>query len=338
MSHSSKINESYINDLFQKIVSSDRIALSQGITLVESQNKEHEKFAQTLVDQCFTKSGNAKRIGITGTPGVGKSTFIEKIGLMLIEKGHRVAVLTIDPTSPLNQGSILGDKSRMDKLSHHSTAYVRSSPTRSTLGGTTDRTRETIVLCEAAQYDVIIIETVGVGQSETEIMNMTDLLLLLSLPGGGDELQGIKRGIVEVADMIVINKVDKFEEAVVKDSQNAFRFALHLNPVKENGWKRNVYSCSAFTGKGMDDILDDVHLYFDKLKENGQLESRREKQNEIWLKRKVEQEVLKSLKLKLKEEQILNDVLIKIRKKEWSINKAAQNILQKLQGKEGLFK
>ena len=326
------MDKSYVDNLYKSLIKKDRIALSQAITLIESQNNDHKNYAMDLLDACYKHSGNARRIGITGAPGVGKSTFIEALGLMLIEKGHKVAVLTIDPTSPMNQGSILGDKSRMELLSHHEDAYVRSSPTRNTLGGTTDRTRETITLCEAAQYDFIIIETVGVGQSETEIMNMTDLLLLLTLPGGGDELQGIKRGIVEVADMIIVNKIDKFEKAVVKESINSFNFAIHLNPTQINGWQRKVYSCSSTTKDGLNIILSDINKYFNDLDANGQLNVKRTHQNEIWLKKKIEQEVLLRINHEIKNQINMEEIKANISEKKWSIPKAAQEVVRKILG------
>ena len=317
-------------DLYEKLIQKDRIALSKAITLVESQNSDHIVHATKLLDNCVSQSGNSIRIGITGTPGVGTSTFIEKIGLRFIEKGKRVAVLTIDPSSPKNQGSILGDKSRMDQLSHHPNAYVRSSPSRSTLGGTTDKTRETIVLCEAARYDVIIVETVGVGQSETEIIDMTDLLLLLTLPGAGDEIQGIKRGIVEVADIVVVNKIDKFKESVVKDTLNTFKFALHLKSEKPSHWSSIVRSCSAATEEGLDKIMEDVLDYFDLINENGFLLENRNRQTENWLLKKIEQEGLKEIRKRLSLFPSLKEYQENIHQKKISVQRAAVDILNSI--------
>ncbi|MDG2448066.1 MAG: methylmalonyl Co-A mutase-associated GTPase MeaB [Saprospiraceae bacterium] len=330
MTSNKKIDKNYIKEIFIKLKDQDRIALSRAITLVESQNPKHAKIATDLLEDCLPLSGESIRIGITGTPGVGKSTFIESLGLMYIKNGHKVAVLTIDPSSPKNQGSVLGDKSRMDKLSHHPQAYIRSSPARNSLGGTTDRTRETIVLCEAAKYDVILVETVGVGQSEIEILNMTDLLLLLALPGGGDEIQGIKRGIVEVADIIIVNKKDRFKEDVVVDTVNTYKFALHLNPVKSSKWSRLVHVCSAITGDGMNQIFNDIEKYFNLITTSTYLNDNRRDQNETWLDKKIEYEAISEIKKRIKDKVDMTIVRSYVNEKKWSVQHATSEVLKSI--------
>ena len=316
--------------LLKNILDGDRIALSKGITLVESKNKDHEAFADLLMKGCLDKSGSAIHLGITGTPGVGKSTFVENLGLRFIENGHRVAVLTIDPSSPENQGSILGDKSRMDQLSHHDSAYVRSSPSRTTLGGATDRTRETIVLCEAAGYDVIIVETVGVGQSETEISSLVDIVALLVLPGSGDEIQGIKRGIVEIADLVIINKEDKFDKSVVKESVNAYKFATHLRPQTTSSLPVSVLSSSALTGSGMNEILEKINHLIEESKQKGIFQSIRNRQQMAWLKQRVEEKALQLIQTKLQSSDIFQIAQNDVIEKRSTVNNAASEIINKM--------
>lgn len=324
------MDSGYVNDLYLKMINGDRLALSKAITLVESQKRDHEIYAQEVLEKCANGHGKSIRIGITGTPGVGKSTFIESLGQLFIEDGKKVAVLTIDPTSPMNSGSILGDKSRMNKLSHSKNAYVRTSPSRSKLGGTTDRSRETIILCESAGYDVILVETVGVGQSETEIMNMVDMLLLLVLPGSGDEIQGIKRGIVEIADVIVVNKEDRLEKNIVKDTLNTYKFALHLKSVKESGWTSTTYSCSALTGSGMTDLFQQINDFFQLVIENGYLESNRTEQHDVWLDQKVEELAIREIKIKTAESSDIQEIKSKVKSGKLGVYKAAQTIVSQI--------
>lgn len=257
--------------------------LSQAVTLVESNNLKHQEIAQQIILQCLPHSGKSKRIGITGVPGAGKSTFIESLGSMITARGGKLAVLAIDPSSERSKGSILGDKTRMEKLSGDPRAYIRPSPSAGSLGGVARKTRETIVLCEAAGFENIFIETVGVGQSETAVHSMVDFFLLIQIAGAGDELQGIKRGIMEMADLIAINKSDgaNIEKASLAASQ--FRNALHLFPPSESGWEPKVLTCSAHESKGIDDIWTAVNEYINYAKGNGYFNRRRQQQSSYWM-------------------------------------------------------
>lgn len=278
-------------DLVSGILAGDRVALAKAITLVESTNKKHQALAQDIIAACLPHSGQSIRLGITGTPGVGKSTFIESIGQYIIQQGHRPAILAIDPSSQLSKGSILGDKTRMEKLSQQTTAFIRPSPTSGSLGGVAKKTRETVLLCEAAKYDVIIIETVGVGQSETSVHAMVDFFLLLLLPGAGDELQGIKRGIMEMADLIAVNKSDGEREKLARQAQLAYKNALHLFPPKESQWIPPVHLCSALQEKGLVEIWASIQDFLQQTKENGFLEQQRRKQALYWMHESIQQQL-----------------------------------------------
>lgn len=260
-----------------------RSVLGQAITLIESTRPDHQALAQEIIGRCLPHSGRSMRIGITGSPGTGKSTFIEAFGLHLLNRGHRLAVLAIDPSSPLSHGSILGDKTRMEKLAAREESFIRPSPAGDSLGGVARKTREAIILCEAAGYDTIIIETVGVGQSETAVHSMTDFFLLLLLPGGGDELQGMKRGIVEMADLIAVNKADGERLPLARKSRQEYRNALHLFPPKESGWTPTVEVCSATTGMGIPEIWEHILAFRQTASGNGYFENRRRKQARYWL-------------------------------------------------------
>lgn len=264
----------YVN----KILEGDRIGLSQAITLVESALPEHQEIAQEIIEKCIPNSGQSIRIGITGVPGVGKSTFIEAFGTFLTSKGHKVAVLAIDPSSQRSKGSILGDKTRMEQLAVDPNAYVRPSPSAGSLGGVARKTRETVVLCEAAGFDVIIIETVGVGQSEIAVHSMVDFFLLLMLAGAGDELQGIKRGIMEMADAIVINKADGDNIPKAIQAKAQYQSALHLFPPTSSGWTPRVETCSSLTGKGIDIVWQMMEDYFSLTRANGFFQINRNQQ------------------------------------------------------------
>lgn len=270
--------------LFQALREGDRVALGRAITLVESTLPAHRTQAAELVSLCLPFSGNGFRIGISGAPGVGKSTFIETFGSLLTGQGHRVAVLAIDPSSGLNRGSILGDKTRMDRLSRDPSAFIRPSPAGSTLGGVARKTREAILLCEAAGYDRILVETVGVGQSETAVQAMTDLFLLLLLPGAGDELQGIKRGVVEMADMILVNKADGARATLAEESRLQYLRAVHLFPEKESGQPVRVLKASALEHSGMDGIFQATEEFRTAVQASGYLAKRRREQAAWWLK------------------------------------------------------
>lgn len=264
------------------IIKGDRVILSRAITLVESKKNSHQELAQSLIDAIIPYSGKSYRIGITGVPGVGKSTFIDSFGTHLTHQNHKVAVLSIDPSSTKSKGSILGDKTRMERLSHDPNAYIRPSPSSNHLGGVAQRTRESILLCEAAGYDIIIVETVGVGQSETAVKSMVDFFLLLLLAGGGDELQGIKRGIMEMADMILINKVDGDNEKAGKLAKKEYERALHLFPPNENGWIVPVETISAIEEMGILETWKIIESYFDSMINNGYLEHQRRQQSLNW--------------------------------------------------------
>ena len=264
----------------QGILKGDRAVLSQAITLIESTLPSDQKLAQKIIESCLPHSGKALRIGITGVPGVGKSTFIEALGFLLVEKHKKkLAVLAIDPSSARSKGSILGDKTRMEKLANHSSAFIRPSPSAGSLGGVAQKTRESIILCEAAGYDVIFIETVGVGQSETAVHAMVDFFLLLMLAGAGDELQGIKRGIMEMADALIINKADgdNYQKALVAKTQYAN--ALHLFPNPPSNWPPKTAVCSSLKSSGIEEVWDMVQEYQQHTKANGYFIQKRKEQN-----------------------------------------------------------
>lgn len=273
-----KINLLSPKDYYQGIIAGNRTVLSKAITLVESSLPKHQEIAQQIIEQCLPHSGNSIRIGITGVPGVGKSTFIESLGTYLTGKGHQLAVLAIDPSSEKTRGSILGDKTRMEKLSVDKNAFIRPSPSAGTLGGVARKTKEIIVLCEAAGFDTIIVETVGVGQSETAVHSMVDFFLLLMLAGAGDELQGIKRGIMEMADALVINKADGDNVKKARLAQLEYKNALHLFPPSESGWIPTVNTCSSLNNSGIEEVWAIVENYQELTKKNGYFQKRRQNQ------------------------------------------------------------
>lgn len=272
-----------VQELVNGILAGDKTALSRAITLVESTNPSHLEKANDVINQCLPHADKSLRIGITGVPGVGKSTFIEAFGKHLTSLGRKVAVLAVDPSSSLSHGSILGDKTRMEELVKDENAYIRPSASGDTLGGVARKTREAIILCEACGFDTIIIETVGVGQSETAVHSMVDFFLLLKIAGAGDELQGIKRGIMEMADLIVINKADGDNIKKAKLAKTEFNRALHLFPAKNSGWHPKVTTCSAITHDGVADIWQIINEYFNLTKNNGFFSLRRSEQNSYWL-------------------------------------------------------
>jgi LAO/AO transport system kinase len=260
------------------ILEGNRTILSRAITMIESENPTHIAMAQTIIERCLPHSGNSLRIGITGVPGVGKSTFIESFGGMLTAEGHKLAVLAIDPSSERTKGSILGDKTRMETLSVDPNAFIRPSPSGSALGGVARKTRESIILCEAAGFDVIIVETVGVGQSETVVKSMVDFFLLLMLAGAGDELQGIKRGIMEMADALVINKADGDNLPKAKGAASQYRAALKLFPKNDNGWDVPVEVCSARECFALDKVWQIIQDFVTLTRGNGSFEKTRNEQ------------------------------------------------------------
>ena len=276
----------------EQILQGNRRAIAKAITLLESTRPESFEQGQELLESLLPHSGQALRIGITGVPGVGKSTFIEAIGLFLIEQGHRVAVLAVDPSSQLTGGSIMGDKTRMNELAQHPHAFIRPSPSSGILGGVARKTRETMLICEAAGYDVVIVETVGVGQSETMVASMVDLFLLLMLPNAGDELQGIKKGVLELADLVVVNKSDGEQETLAKTAQSEYRKALHLLPSSKNSWTPQILRCSALEKRGIDKIWDSVKSFRKALQNSGEWEKQRRAQTGKWMWSLVEEGLL----------------------------------------------
>ena len=277
--------------LVTSILNKDITALSRAITLVESKNPTHLKKANTIIKACLPYANKSIRIGITGVPGVGKSTFIEIFGKHLTSKGKRVAVLAIDPSSTLTKGSILGDKTRMEDLVKDANAFIRPSASGDSLGGVARKTRETIILCEAAGFDVIIIETVGVGQSETTVHSMVDFFLLLKLAGAGDELQGIKRGIIEMADAIAINKADGDNLKRAKLAKVEFNRALHLYPEKSSNWQPKVTICSALKNEGIHTIWELILDYVAMTSKNDYFNAKRHEQNKFWLIQTIEEQL-----------------------------------------------
>ncbi|MDH3789682.1 MAG: methylmalonyl Co-A mutase-associated GTPase MeaB [Xanthomonadales bacterium] len=279
-------------DLIRK---GDRRALAQAITLIESTRSDHRVEASVLLESLIPYAGRSIRLGISGVPGVGKSTFIEALGNHVIDQGHRVAVLTVDPSSAISGGSILGDKTRMELLSRRPEAYIRPSPSGNTLGGVTRRSREALLLCEAAGFDVIIVETVGVGQSETRVADMTDTFMLLLLPGGGDELQGIKRGIMELADLILINKADDDLQSLAGRSAAEYRAALRLLHPRSADWKVEVQTCSARDGTGIGEAWESVLRHRQVLESTGEFERRRAAQARGWMWSEVHDSLITAL-------------------------------------------
>ena len=265
------------------VLSGSRLVLSRAITLVESQLPADRATAQQVLEAILPHTGQSVRLGVTGVPGVGKSTFIESFGELLTAQSKKVAVLAIDPSSRRSHGSIMGDKTRMELLAHNPMAYIRPSPAGGALGGVTQKTRETLLLCEAAGFEIIIVETVGVGQSETAVKGMVDFFLLLMLAGAGDELQGIKKGIMEMADAVVITKADAQNEAAAQRAVVEYQNALHLFPVTANGWLPSVLTCSALVNKGLTEIWELILDYTQKMKANGFYAQNRQLQNLEWM-------------------------------------------------------
>jgi len=319
------------SDLATKIVAQDRRALSRAITLVESSREDHRAQAADLLDQLRGQSSQAIRIGLSGTPGVGKSTFIESFGMMLIDQGLRVAVLAVDPSSARSGGSILGDKTRMYRLSREKNAFIRPSPSQSHLGGVARRTREAIELCEAAGFDVVLIETVGVGQSETVVAEMSDLFILLMAPAGGDELQGVKRGIMEMADMILVNKADgDLKPAAMRtcaDYSGALRLLRH-RPQDPDGFPKAV-TVSALEEQGLRGAWDEMTKLTDWRREQGHFDSRRAEQQRYWFEEEVRQALLAQLQSGIAKDHLatLGD---QVAKGEISVSKAAGEMLDHL--------
>lgn len=276
-----------VPELTRGVLAGDRLVLSRAITLMESSRVDDAEQAEALLEAILPHSGQSIRVGITGVPGVGKSTFLESFGTHVTEQGYKIAVLTIDPSSQKSGGSILGDKTRMEELSRNPNAFIRPSASGAALGGVNNRTREVMLLCEAAGFDVIFIETVGVGQSETLVRGMVDFFLLLMLAGAGDELQGIKKGIMEMADAVVINKTDGDNKTAAKRAKAEYKNALHLFPAESSGWIPEVKTCSSLDKTGLPEIWEMLERHQRQLKGNGHFELNRKQQSVQWMKERI---------------------------------------------------
>ncbi|MFC0469368.1 methylmalonyl Co-A mutase-associated GTPase MeaB [Halalkalibacter kiskunsagensis] len=283
-----------LEEYVEGVKANNRAVLARAITLVESNAARHMTLAQELLTSIMPDTGESIRIGITGVPGAGKSTFIESFGMMLCEKGHRVAVLAVDPSSSLSHGSILGDKTRMEQLSRHRGAFVRPSPAGGALGGVARKTRETMLLCEAAGYDIIIVETVGVGQSEVSVRSMVDCYLVLMLTGAGDDLQGMKKGMMEMVDMMLINKADGTNIHAANQAKIELRRIVHMLPRMTNGWETKVQTVSSLTGNGMKECWETVEQFYTHLVKTKQFDERRKKQAANWFHSLIEEQLLSS--------------------------------------------
>ena len=330
----SRKKEVSVDQLFEQVRKGNKAALSRAITLIESNQPQHREKASQLVEKCLPHANKSLRIGITGVPGVGKSTFIETFGSYLVELGKKVAVLAVDPSSTVSGGSILGDKTRMETLVKNENAFIRPSPSGDSLGGVAKKTRESIILCEAAGYDTLMIETVGVGQSETTVHSMTDFFLLLKLAGAGDELQGIKRGIIEMADAIVINKADGENQKPAERARAEFRRALHLYPAKGNGWKPKVLLCSALHQQGIDAVWQLLQGFESSTKENGFFQKKRNEQNKFWLVQTINEQLKSRFYDHPEMKKLLQEKLEEIERNETSPFAAAIFLLQEFRERE----
>lgn len=283
-----------IDELYDKVVEGSRRDLARAITLIESVKREDQKNAQFLLNRLMPRTGNSVRIGVSGVPGAGKSTFIETFGYMLCELGYKVAVLAIDPSSHVTGGSVLGDKTRMEQLSTHPNAYIRPSPSSGTLGGVHRKTRETMLLCEAAGFDVILIETVGVGQSETAVRNMVDFFILLALTGAGDDLQGMKKGIMETVDLIVVHKADGENKRLAKRTVREYKQILHFLRPATPGWESTAVPVSSYEKTGHDEVWKQITLFKEKVTASGYWEKRRQEQTKDWFQDMIHDRLIES--------------------------------------------
>ena len=316
-----------VSDYVDGVLNCDRALLAQAITLIESLNDDHRATADAVLNELLTQKQDSIRIGITGVPGVGKSTFIESFGKQLTSLGHKVAVLAVDPTSSRTGGSILGDKTRMQELSKDKNAFIRPSPTSGTLGGVTRVTRETIVLCEAAGFDVILVETVGVGQSEIMVSQMVDFFLALMLPGAGDELQGIKKGILEIADMIAVNKADGEMKNAANRAVMEYQHALDILNPKSANWKPRSLSCSAFTGDGLAAIWETICDYKRLLKDAGEWQEKRKSQQVEWMWAIIRERILSKIETNEKVQSLVPQLELQVAESKLTPALAALEIL-----------
>ena len=324
--HNSEITTS---EYVEGIKRGNRMILSRAITLIESSLPAHQKIAQEIIENCLPLSGKSIRVGITGVPGVGKSTFIEALGMNLIKQGRKIAVLAIDPSSQRSKGSILGDKTRMEDLANHPNAFIRPSASSGSLGGVARKTNETIILCEAAGFNTLFIETVGVGQSETAVHSMVDFFLLLMLSGAGDELQGIKRGIMEMADMILINKADGDNVQKARNAKVQYENALHLFPLTESGWTPKVETCSALNQTGINMVWTSITDYIAKVKANGYFAANRQNQSVQTMMDSIMQKLGDSLFQQVEIKKLLEIYKTEILSNKLSAYVASQQILDK---------
>jgi len=322
-------------EFVEGILAGNITMLSQAVTLVESSLPEHQLIAQEVIEKCLPHAGKSIRLGITGVPGAGKSTFIESLGMTLIRSGHRLAVLAIDPSSERSKGSILGDKTRMEELSVAKNAFIRPSPSSGSLGGVARKTRESIILCEAAGFDTIFVETVGVGQSETSVHSMVDFFLLLQIAGAGDELQGIKRGIMEMADGIAINKCDGSNIDKAKVARAQYQNALHLFPPHESGWTPEAITCSSVENTGITEIWEMVERYISFTKANDYFITKRTTQSKYWMYETINEQLKANFYLNKEIQNLLAVNEKKVLSNELSSFIAAKNLLDKYFGGMG---
>ncbi len=317
-----------VDGLVDGVVAGDRASIGRAITLVEGRRADQVEAAQRMLTALLPHAGGAHRIGITGVPGVGKSTFIDQFGVNLVADGHRVAVLAVDPTSQRTGGSILGDKTRMERLANDPVAFVRPSPAGQTLGGVTRTTRETIVVCEAAGYDVVLVETVGVGQSETIVADMVDFFLVLMLAGAGDELQGIKRGVLELADLIAVNKADGDNVAAANRAAADYRMAVRLMSPASASWVPPVLTCSGAHNSGLEEIWEQIRAHRSTMEQSGELTARRQDQEIHWMWSMVEDRLLDGLRSDPEVAALLPEVEALVRQRRLPPTAAADRLLE----------